>query len=60
MVLKHAQVGPSVFWFVAWGDEKSKHTKSDSQMRLGEARALQHGAKSPAFFKSTGKKDPDW
>eukprot|EP00316_Scyphosphaera_apsteinii_P019756 CAMPEP_0119336942 /NCGR_PEP_ID=MMETSP1333-20130426/92941_1 /TAXON_ID=418940 /ORGANISM="Scyphosphaera apsteinii, Strain RCC1455" /LENGTH=651 /DNA_ID=CAMNT_0007347879 /DNA_START=172 /DNA_END=2127 /DNA_ORIENTATION=- len=44
---------------ICWGDVKKKDTPSD--MKLGEAVALLHGAKSSAFFKQQGaKKDQDW
>jgi len=44
---------------ICWGDLKGKDTKSD--MKLGDAVALLHGAKSSAFFKQQGaKKDQDW
>jgi len=44
---------------ICWGDVRNKETRSD--MKLGDAVALLHGAKSSAFFKQQGaKKDQDW
>ena len=44
---------------VAWGDARTKETKSS--MKLDDAIALLHGAKSSAFFKQQhAKKDQDW
>ena len=44
---------------ICWGDQKTRDCKSD--MRLSDASALLHGAKSSNFFKMQGsKKDADW
>ena len=44
---------------IHWGDQKTR--KCESEMKLGDATALIHGAKSQAFFKQKGSKtDQDW
>lgn len=44
---------------ISWGDTRTKEPKSS--MKLGDAIALLHGAKSSAFFKQQhAKKDQDW
>ena len=44
---------------IRWGDQKTKDCKSD--MRLADATALLHGAKSSNFFKQRGtKSDQDY
>ena len=44
---------------ICWGDTRTKDTKSS--MKLDDAIALLHGAKSSAFFKQQhAKKDQDW
>lgn len=46
-------------WSLAWGDAKKRTTTSE--LKLGEAKQLTHGAKSATFFKMrAAKKDPDW
>ncbi|KAL1524027.1 hypothetical protein AB1Y20_018941 [Prymnesium parvum] len=44
---------------ICWGDVRTKDCKSE--LKLPEATAILHGAKSAAFFKQQGaKKDQDW
>ena len=43
---------------VRWGCPKTKDTKSEQ--KLTDASALQHGAKSGAFFKTGSKSHQDW